>query len=64
VPRALVLGLLLTIGSGCAHSSFLPPITATSTEAEISNRCVQTGGWWRPDELMGGHCEYEAPGMP
>ncbi len=33
------------------------------SEPELSQRCERTGGWWHPDDRMGGFCEYQAPGL-
>ena len=43
--------------AGCAGS----PNAPTYTQAELAERCWRTNGWWRPDNLVGGFCEYEAP---
>ena len=40
-----------------------PEVLATYTEEELAEYCARRGGWWRPDELMGGHCEFEADGF-
>ena len=50
------IALLCAVG-GCAGA----PIPPTYTPAEMAERCSRTGGWWRPDSLMGGFCEYETP---
>jgi hypothetical protein len=33
------------------------------TEEELAQMCVRRGGSWYPDELRGGHCEFEAAGF-
>jgi hypothetical protein len=50
--------MALGLASGCA--GVIPP---TYTQAELAQRCQQTGGWWHPDDLMGGNCEYETQGF-
>ena len=56
--RALALALTLAVVSGCTGV-----ISATYSPADLAQRCEVTGGWWHPDELMGGYCEYQAPGF-
>jgi hypothetical protein len=58
VIRAFALAVALGLASGCAGA--IPP---TYSQAELAQRCQQTGGWWRPDDLMGGNCEYENAGF-
>jgi hypothetical protein len=50
--------MALGLASGCAVA--IPP---TYTQAELAQRCQRTGGWWHPDDLMGGNCEYEGQGF-
>ena len=50
----------LTILTGCG-SVRIPP---TYTQDELKAVCERHGGWWRPDDLMGGFCEYQQGGMP
>jgi hypothetical protein len=45
-----------SVGCGPAHA---PPYT----EEELARLCALRGGWWRPDQLRGGDCEFEAPGF-
>jgi hypothetical protein len=33
------------------------------TEQELAQECLRHGGWWHEDELRGGFCEYQSPGM-
>lgn len=40
---------------GCATTTPIPP---TYTQDELKAICDRHGGWWHPDELMGGYCEY------
>ena len=54
-----VLGLLLVVvlaGGGAA-------IERTYTEEELGGICVLRVGWWHRDDLMGGFCEFQAPGF-
>jgi hypothetical protein len=56
VAVALLLAAAL---AGCGSAVFGPAYT----QEELAEYCVLRGGWWRPDELMGGHCEFEAAGF-
>ena len=54
-----VLGLLLEVAlAGCGAA-----IERTYTEEELGGICVMRGGWWHRDDLMGGFCEFQAPGF-
>jgi hypothetical protein len=44
--------------AGCSSA----PIEKAYSEDQLKQRCELTGGWWRPDQLIGGFCEYQAPG--
>ena len=39
------------------------PIERPYTEQELEAKCVMRGGWWHRDYLMGGFCEFQAPGF-
>ena len=39
------------------------PIPPTYTQDELRVICERYGGWWRPDGLVGGHCEYQSDGF-
>ena len=39
---------------GCATGS---PIY---TQADLKAECDRHRGWWRPDDLRGGYCEYDS----
>ena len=53
-------GLLLALAlAGCGSVAFGPAYA----EDELAQMCVRRGGWWRPDDLRGGFCEFEAPGF-
>jgi hypothetical protein len=55
VRAALVLAAL-TILAGCSSV----PISPTYTQDELKAICERHGGWWHPDELMGGFCEQDS----
>ncbi|HUM17843.1 MAG TPA: hypothetical protein VL086_19290 [Candidatus Nitrosotalea sp.] len=58
--RRVTIGLLLAVGlAGCGSGAFGPAYT----EEEQAQFCALRGGWWRPDELRDGHCEFEAAGF-
>ena len=52
----LTLGIVLALASGCSSVPIPPPYT----QEELQQRCERVGGWWRPDNLMGGYCENES----
>lgn len=57
--RAIV-GLLLAVAlAGCSTTRIEP----TYTQEELAQKCAMHGGWWHPDDLMGGFCEFQSPGM-
>lgn len=59
---ARVIAALALLGAslaGCAAGAIQRPYS----EQELRERCERQGGWWHPDELMGGFCEYQSPGM-
>lgn len=57
--RALA-GLLLALTlTGCGPVAFGPAYT----EQELAQMCLRRGGAWYPDELRGGHCEFEGAGF-
>ena len=56
----VVAGLLLVLAlTGCGSMAFGPAYT----EDELAQICLRRGGSWYPDELRGGHCEFEATGF-
>jgi hypothetical protein len=62
MPRPAFFASVLLLGSlaaGCA-GTVIPP---TYTQNELGMRCLLDGGWWRPNELMGGFCEFESGGF-
>jgi hypothetical protein len=53
------LGFLLVLAlAGCG-----PAIERPYTEEELELTCAMRGGWWHRDDLMGGFCEFQAPGF-
>ena len=52
----LALALIL---AGCGPIAF----GSAYSEDELGRMCIQREGWWRPDDLRGGFCEFEAPGF-
>ena len=58
--RVALVAVALIVLTGCG-SVRIPP---TYTQDEIKAICERHGGWWRPDDLMGGFCEYQQGGMP
>jgi len=52
-PTGLAVLIAVVLAAGCGGA----PIPPTYTQAELEQRCVRTGGWWRPDDLRGGECE-------
>ena len=53
------LACLLALGlAGCGAA-----IERPYTEEELEVRCVMRGGWWHRGDLMGGFCEFQAPGF-
>jgi len=56
--RAVVLGLVSVALIGCTTGA---PILPTYTQDELKARCDRQRGWWRPDELMGGYCDFRGP---
>jgi hypothetical protein len=56
--------LLCALGAACCllgcatGSSPLPP---AYTQDELKAACDRQRGWWRPDELRGGYCDFRGP---
>ena len=58
--RALLLSALaaaVCLG-GCATGSLIPPVY---TQADLKAECDRHRGYWRPDELRGGYCDFRGP---
>jgi hypothetical protein len=55
--RVVLLGLAVTILIGCG-STAIPP---TYTQDELKAICQRHTGYWRPDGLAGGFCEFRGP---
>ena len=56
----MLLVVATTILAGCSSV----PIPPTYTQDELKAICQRHSGWWHPDELMGGFCEYQQGGFP
>jgi hypothetical protein len=57
---AALVAVVLTILAGCSSV----PIPPTYTQDELKAICERHGGWWHPDELVGGFCEYQQGVVP
>ncbi len=55
--RVLVAASAFLLAAGCG-GVIAPPYT----DSELQQRCARDGGWWRPDELRGGFCEFQSQG--
>jgi len=44
---------------GCASGA--PPVSPAYTQDELKAACDQQRGWWRPDDLRGGYCDFRGP---
>ena len=38
----------------------ITPIPPTYSQAELQGLCERHGGCWRPDDLVGGYCEFKS----
>ncbi len=56
VTVILIVAALL---AGCAT---VPP-SPTYSQDELRVICERNGGWWHPDGLIGGYCEYQSDGF-
>ena len=54
---AVTLGLVGAALVACTTA----PIAPTYTQDELKARCDSQRGWWRPDDLMGGYCDFRGP---
>lgn len=41
-------------------STTTTPIPPTYTQDELKAICERQHGWWHPDDLLGGYCEYDS----
>lgn len=57
--RAAFFAVAVTILASCRSA----PIPPTYTQDELEAICERTGGWWHPDGLIGGYCEYQSDGF-
>jgi hypothetical protein len=55
--RAFLAGLSAAIVLTGCHGA---PIAPTYTQDELRAICERQRGWWHPDGLIGGHCEYDS----
>jgi hypothetical protein len=46
--------LVAAILAGCS-SVAIPP---TYTQGDLKAECDRHRGWWRPDDLRGGYCDF------
>jgi hypothetical protein len=55
--RLTALALIaVTILAGCSSAPVQPP----HAQGELRAECDRHRGWWRPDDLRGGYCEYDS----
>ena len=54
---AVLLVLAVTPLVGCAGV----PIPPAYTQDELKAECDRHRGWWRPDDLRGGYCDFRGP---
>ena len=55
--RVRFLVSMVVLLAGCS-SVAIPP---TYTQAELKAECDRRRGWWRPDDLIGGYCDFRGP---
>jgi hypothetical protein len=53
--RTALVGIALAVLDGCATA----PLPPTYTQEELQAQCERHRGWWHPDGLIGGFCEYD-----
>jgi ABC-type uncharacterized transport system auxiliary subunit len=44
---------------GCASGT--SPVSPVYTQDELKAACDRQRGWWRPDDLRGGYCDFRGP---
>jgi hypothetical protein len=54
----VALGLVTVALIACTPAAPIPP---TYTQDDLKARCDRQRGSWRPDELMGGYCDFRGP---
>jgi hypothetical protein len=55
--RAAFLSVCTAVGLvACANTT---PIQPTYSQVELKILCEKHGGCWRPDDLVGGYCEFK-----
>jgi hypothetical protein len=57
--RATLVLVAVAILAGCSSV----PIPPTYTQDELKAICELHRGWWHPNGLVGGYCEYQSPGF-
>jgi hypothetical protein len=57
--RLALIALLATLLAGCG-GVLIPP---AYTQHDLKAICERHGGWWHPDGLVGGYCEYQSDGF-
>jgi hypothetical protein len=57
-PRAAAIVFLLAILAGCSGAAVVPP---AYTQDELKAECDRRRGYWRPDDLRGGYCDFRGP---
>ena len=55
--RAVAFG----VASAAAFACTTTPIAPAYSQDELKAKCDRQRGWWRPDELMGGYCDFRGP---
>ncbi len=50
----VLMGILL---AGCSSVA----IPHAYTQADLKAECDRRRGWWRPDGLIGGYCDFRGP---
>jgi hypothetical protein len=55
--RAAALGVTSAAVIACTTT----PIPPAYTQDDLKAKCDRQRGWWRPDELMGGYCDFRGP---
>lgn len=53
---ALLVAITATIGAGCSSV----PIPPTYTRDELRAICQRQMGWWHPNGVREGYCEYDS----
>jgi hypothetical protein len=56
-------GALITaaVAGSLVACTGVTPIPPTYTQEELKAECDRRRGWWRPDDLRGGYCDFRGP---